>query len=88
MLAMAAALKSSSLAFASSLEDEKGILDGAVEGIDRSESGLEAAQKKMGLLRRYSEGKGWLGRMILYAWIGGLWMVAVLIVFGLPKFRF
>ena len=42
----------------------------------------------MGLLTRMSEGEGWLGRMMLYAWIGGLWIVAIALVFVGPKFRF
>lgn len=88
MVSMAAALKASSIAFATSLEDEKGILDNAAQGMDKNELGMGAAQRKMGLLRTYSEGKGWWGRMMLYAWIGGLWVAALLIVFGLPKLRF
>ncbi len=42
----------------------------------------------MGLLKRMSEGKGWWGRIMLYAWIGGLWVVAILLVFVGPKLRF
>jgi hypothetical protein len=49
---------------------------------------MEAAGKRMGMLRRMTEGKGWFGRMMLYAWIAGLWVVAILLVFVGPKFRF
>jgi hypothetical protein len=49
---------------------------------------MEAAGKRMGLLKRMSEGKGWWGRIMLYAWIGGLWVVAILLVFVGPKLRF
>lgn len=88
LLNMAQALKSSSHSFASALEEEKGILGRATEGLDRNELGLEAAQRRMGFLRTYTEGKGWWGRMLMYAWIAGLMVVALLIVFVLPKLRF
>jgi hypothetical protein len=85
---MASALKASSQAFSSSLESEKTVLDSATSGLDKNELGLEAAQRRMGLLRRMSEGKGWWGRMVMYAWIALLMVIAVIIVFVLPKFRF
>ena len=85
---MARELKSSSLQFSSTLESDKGVLDRAVEGLDNSSSGLEAAQSRMGVLRRMTEGKGWWGRMKLYAIIFGLWVAAFLIVFVGPKIRF
>lgn len=40
------------------------------------------------MLRRMSEGKGWWGRMMIYLWIFGLWVVALGIVFLGPKLRF
>lgn len=49
---------------------------------------MEAAEKRMGLLRRMTEGKGWWGRMMLYAWIVAGWVLAILIVFAGPKLRF
>ncbi|KAH8670290.1 hypothetical protein BGZ60DRAFT_407094 [Tricladium varicosporioides] len=88
LLTMASALKQSSNAFSSSLSNEKDILDSASKGMDKNELGLEAASKKMGMLRSMSEGTGWWGRMIMYAWIAGLAVLAVLIVFVGPKFRF
>jgi hypothetical protein len=88
LLNMAQALKSSSHSFASALEEEKGILGRATEGLDKNELGLEAAQRRMGFLRTYTEGKGWWGRMLMYAWIAGLMVLALLIVFVLPKLRF
>jgi hypothetical protein len=84
---MASALKASSQAFSSSLESEKTVLDSATSGLDKNELGLEAAQRRMGLLRRMSEGKGWWGRMVMYAWIALLMVIALVIVFVLPKFR-
>ncbi|KAL3428226.1 Protein transport protein use1 [Phlyctema vagabunda] len=88
LLSMAAQLKAQSHAFAASLEDEKGILDATNETLDKNESGMEAAQKRMGYLRTMTEGKGWWGRMLMYAWIAGLMVIAILIVFVLPKLRF
>ncbi len=85
---MAQALKASSQSFASSLESEKEVLNRASEGLDKNTSGMEAAEKRMGTLRRMSEGRGWLGRLLMYAWIAGLWVVALIIVVILPKLRF
>jgi hypothetical protein len=56
--------------------------------MDRNELGLEAASRRMGHLRSMTEGKGWLGRMIMYAYIAGLAVLALVIVFVLPKLRF
>ncbi|GAM42899.1 hypothetical protein TCE0_044r17283 [Talaromyces pinophilus] len=87
LLTLASQLKSSSEAFQTSIENEKGILNRAVEGLDRNMSGMEAAGKRMGVLRRMTEGRGWWGRMIMYAWIFGLWIVALAIVYLGPKLR-
>ncbi|PYH98592.1 hypothetical protein BO71DRAFT_371011 [Aspergillus ellipticus CBS 707.79] len=88
LLALATQLKTSSQAFHSSLESEKSVLARAADGLDRTTSNMQAAERRMGMLRRMSEGKGWWGRMMLYAWIFGLWLVAILIVFLGPKLRF
>ncbi|PWY77498.1 hypothetical protein BO70DRAFT_339332 [Aspergillus heteromorphus CBS 117.55] len=88
LLALATQLKSSSQAFHSSLESEKSILSRAADGLDRTTGNMQAAERRMGMLRRMTEGKGWWGRMMLYAWIFGLWIVAILIVFLGPKLRF
>ncbi|KAK2787427.1 hypothetical protein FQN53_005340 [Emmonsiellopsis sp. PD_33] len=88
LLTLATQLKASSQAFHTSIESEQSILSRAAEGLDRNTTGMEAAGKRMGMLRRMSEGRGWWGRMMMYAWIFGLWIVAVLIVFLGPKLRF
>ncbi|KAI4253916.1 MAG: hypothetical protein LQ352_003398 [Teloschistes flavicans] len=88
MVALVTQLKSSTLAFSSSLDLDSEALARAQEGLEKNESGLEAAGKRMGMLRKMSEGKGLWGRMMLYAWIGGLWVVAFMLVFVGPKFRF
>lgn len=88
MLAMAKALKESSQNFQLSLEEEKELVDKAGEGLDRNALGLETASRRIGYLRQMSEGKGWWGRMMLYAWIFGLMMLAFFIVAFMPKLRF
>lgn len=88
LLSLATQLKTSTKTFQSQLESEKSILARAVDGLDRTASNMEAAERRMGLLRRMTEGKGWWGRMMLYAWIFAGWVVAILIVFVGPKVRF
>lgn len=88
LLSLATQLKSSSTSFHTSLESEKSVLDRAVDGLDTTTTNMSAAEKRMGTLRRMTEGKGWWGRMMLYAWILGLWLIAILIVFLGPKLRF
>lgn len=88
LLALAQSLKASSTAFSTSLEADTELLNRATDGLDKSTMGMEAAGKRMNLLKRMSEGKGWWGRMMLYAWIGGLWVLAILLVFAGPKLRF
>jgi hypothetical protein len=88
LLSLASQLKASSHAFQSSLEVEKSILNRAVEGLDRNVTGLDVAGRRMNMLRRMTEGRGWWGRILMYAWIFGLWLVAIGIVFLGPKLRF
>ncbi|KAL8808947.1 MAG: hypothetical protein Q9200_003867 [Gallowayella weberi] len=88
MVALVAQLKSSTLAFSSSLDLDNEALARAQAGLEKNESGMEVAGKRIGVLKRMSEGKGWWGRIMLYAWIGGLWIIALALVFVGPKFRF
>lgn len=88
LLSMAQQLRESTQTFSSSLESEKDILNRATTGLEQNVTGMEAAQGRMGFLRRMTEGKGWLDRMMLYAWIFGLMFVALSIVLFLPKLRF
>lgn len=81
-------LKLSSLKFSEALEEDKEMTEQAAKGLSSNELGLEAAARRMGALTRMTEGKGWWGRIILYAWIYGLMVVLVLVVFVLPKLRF
>ena len=88
LLEMAKQLKQQSVHFGQTLEGDKGILDRAVSGLDKNQLGMDAASRRMGTLRKMTEGKGWLARLKLYAFIFGLWLVAFLIVFVGPKIRF
>ena len=71
----------------SSLEAEKDVLKRAEGGLDKSSQGMEAAERRMSMLRRMSEGQGWWGRIKLYAFIFGLWVACFLVVFVGPKIR-
>lgn len=87
LLSLARALKNSSKNFGSSLESEKDVLKRAEGGLEKSSLGMEAAERKMGTLRRMSEGQGWWGRVKLYGMIGALWVALFLVVFVGPKIR-
>ena len=88
LVQLAQSLKASSMQFASSLDSEKEILARAEGGLDKNAMGMESAEKRMGTLRRMTEGQGWWGRIKLYAIIAALWVAAFLLVFVGPKFRF
>ncbi|KAK1965794.1 synaptobrevin [Colletotrichum sublineola] len=88
ILKMASALKASSQKFSDTLEQDKNVVSRAADGMDKTERSMEAASRRMGTLRKMTEGKGWWGRMILYAWVYGLMVGLVLIVFVMPKLRF
>ena len=85
---MASALKSSSHRFSSTLEADKDVVARAGEGISKTEQSMDSARGRMGMLTRMTEGKGWWGRMMLYAWVYGLMVGLVLFVFVMPKLRF
>ncbi|CAK4031228.1 hypothetical protein DOTSEDRAFT_69013 [Lecanosticta acicola] len=88
LLGLAQALKESSITFGQSLESEKEVMKRAEGGLDKNAQGMQAAEKKMGTLRRMSEGQGWWGRLKLYGFIFGLWVACFLLVFLGPKLRF
>ena len=87
LIGLAKALKDSSIQFQSSLETEKDVLKRAEGGLDKGSQGMEAAERRMSMLRRMSEGQGWWGRIKLYAFIFGLWVACFLVVFVGPKIR-
>lgn len=88
LLEMAKQLKQQSIHFGQTMEGDKSVVDRAASALDMSEQSMGAATQKMGALRRMTEGKGWLDRMKLYAFIFGLWVLAFVIVFTGPKIRF
>nr|XP_036575362.1 Protein transport protein use1 [Colletotrichum truncatum]KAF6781920.1 Protein transport protein use1 [Colletotrichum truncatum] len=88
ILKMASSLKASSQRFSNTLEQDKNVLSRAGEGMEKTERGMDAASRRMGTLRKMTEGKGWWGRMMLYAWVYGLMVALVLLVFVMPKLRF
>ncbi|EME50338.1 hypothetical protein DOTSEDRAFT_69013 [Dothistroma septosporum NZE10] len=88
LLGLAQALKESSLQFGASLEADKEVTKRAEGALDKGQQSMEAAQSKMGVLRRMSEGQGWIGRLKLYGMIGALWLACFLLVFVGPKLRF
>ena len=88
LLEMAKQLKAQSVHFSNTLEGDKSVVDRAVSGLDKNQINMDAASQRMGTLRRMTEGRGWWDRLKLYAMIGGLWMIAFLIVFVGPKIRF
>lgn len=88
LLSMATLLKQQARSFQGALDLDKGLLDRALDGLDKNVTGMAAAGQKMQFLRKMSEGQGFFGRLKLYAMIVGLWVVAILLVFVAPKLRF
>lgn len=88
LLRMASQLKLSSQRFGEALHEDTEVLGHAAKGLGKNELSLESAARRMGAITKMTEGKGWYGRIMLYAWIYGLMVVLVLIVFVLPKLRF
>lgn len=87
MLSLAQALKHSAQQMGVSIESEREIMKRAEGGLDKSAQGMEAAERRMGMLRRMSEGQGWWGRVKLYGFIFALWVGCFLLVFLGPKLR-
>ncbi|KAF2220895.1 hypothetical protein BDZ85DRAFT_202664 [Elsinoe ampelina] len=88
LVSLASALKQSNISFSQSLEEEKSVLERAASGLDKNTLGMESAERRMGTLRKMTEGQGWYGRIKLYAIIAALWLACFLLVFIGPKLRF
>lgn len=88
LLDIAKQLKASTNQFGALLEADKEVAARAEKGLDKNVSGLEAADRKMGTLRRMTEGKGWFARIRLYVILAAMWVAAFLLVFVGPKLRF
>jgi len=87
LLDLARALNASTKSFSTSLEASNPLVDSATSALDRNVTGMEAAERRMGMLRRITEGKGWFGRLSLWAWIAVGWMALLVVMFILPKLR-
>ncbi|KAI2612952.1 uncharacterized protein GGS25DRAFT_477905 [Hypoxylon fragiforme] len=88
MITMARSLKESTHRFASALREDADVLVDAGRGLEKGENGLGAVATRLANLTRVGEGKGWWGRVLLYVWIAGLALFALVLVFVLPKLRF
>lgn len=84
---MAQAMKKQQQSIYDSLETEKDVLSRATEGMERTGRGMEVARGRMGMLQKMTEGKGWWGRVMLYAWVYGLMVGLLVLVFVVPKLR-
>lgn len=87
LLDLARALNASTKSFSGSLEASNPLVDGATSALDRNVTGMEAAERRMGMLRRMTEGKGWFGRLSLWAWVAVGWVALLVVMFILPKLR-
>lgn len=88
LLNMAAQLKQQARQFQFTLDQDKSMLDRALEGLDQNVSAMGLASKGMKTLQRMSEEQGFFGRLKLQLFIAGMWAVAILLVFAGPKLRF
>ncbi|GAB7342965.1 hypothetical protein MBLNU457_g1069t1 [Dothideomycetes sp. NU457] len=88
LVSLAQALKATTMQIGAQIEGGKSTVDRAAEGLDKNVLGMEGAERRMGTLRRMTEGQGWYGRIKLYAIIAALWVGAFLLVFVGPKLRF
>ncbi|KAI9897204.1 hypothetical protein N3K66_008226 [Trichothecium roseum] len=84
---MARAMRRQQDDMADALGAEKELLGRTAETMERSAGGMRLATGRLGQFARMTEGKGWWGRVILYAWVYGLMLALVLLVFVLPKLR-
>ena len=88
ILKLATELKASSQAFSSYLDEDKEVMERAGEGMNKTEQGMTKVTGKMSTLQRMTEGEGWWGRMMLFAYIYALMILLLVVVFVLPKLRF
>jgi len=88
MLRLARALKARTLETGQQLEEDGRVLGRVGQGLDTTDAGMAAAGKRMSSLARMAEGKGWWGRMMLFAMVWGMMVLLVLLFVLLPKLRF
>jgi len=88
LLSMAAQLKQQAKQFEFTLDQDKGLVDRALEGLDSNVAAMGLASKGMKTLQRMSEEQGFFGRLKLQLFIVAMWVVLILLVFVAPKLRF
>jgi len=88
LLSMAAQLKQQAKQFEFTLDQDKGLVDRALEGLDSNVAAMGIASKGMKTLQRMSEEQGFFGRLKLQLFIVAMWVALVLLVFIVPKLRF
>ena len=87
LVSLAAMLKRSAQSFSDDLALDKAAISATDTSLGKNTDGMDAATKRMGVLRRMSEGRWWLGRMMLYALIIAGWLVTLAFMLFGPKFR-
>lgn len=88
LLDLARALNKSTQSFSSALEASNPLVDNATSALDKNVGGMESAERRMGMLRKMTEGKGFFARLTLWAWVGIGWAVLLVVMFIMPKLRF
>ena len=88
MLRLARALKERTVETGQQLEEDSKVLGRVGQGLDTTDAGMESAGKRMSTLTRMTEGKGWWGRMMLFAMVWGMMVLLVVVFLLLPKLRF
>ncbi|KAK4922807.1 hypothetical protein LTR66_016575 [Elasticomyces elasticus] len=89
MLDMAKQLRQSQEQLHASLgQEDKNLIDRAMEGLEQNSTAMNIASRGMKTLQRMSESESWLQRLKLQLIIVGMWAAAVLLVFAGPKLRF
>jgi len=88
LLDLARALNKSTQSFSTALEASNPLVDNATSALDKNVGGMESAERRMGMLRKMTEGKGFFARLTLWAWVGIGWAVLLVVMFIMPKLRF
>lgn len=87
ILRLAKEMRQRSEATAKLLEDDKMVMDRVGDALHVTDTNMESAGRGMNVLARMTEGKGYIGRLILYAVVFGLAVLLVLAFAVVPKLR-
>ncbi|KAI9720288.1 MAG: hypothetical protein M1828_005751 [Chrysothrix sp. TS-e1954] len=88
LLTLASALKASTMSFSDNVTASNPLVDRTSQALDKNVGGMEQTSQNLGMLRRMTEGRGWWSRLGLWAKVGVLWSVMLLVMFVMPKLRF